>query len=59
MRKIDVRAIRYYAKYGFCISGEGEKILYEGQKIEFFSMILDIEKVEMQGWRKFLELGRQ
>jgi RimJ/RimL family protein N-acetyltransferase len=46
VRKTNIRAIRCYTKYGFCISGEGEKIVSEGQKIEFFSMILDVEKVQ-------------
>lgn len=48
VRKTNIRAIRCYTKYGFCISGEGEKIVNEEQKIEFFSMILDVEKVQSE-----------
>jgi RimJ/RimL family protein N-acetyltransferase len=46
VRKTNTRAIRCYTKCGFCINGEGEKIVRGGQKIEFFHMALDLDKLQ-------------
>jgi RimJ/RimL family protein N-acetyltransferase len=42
VKKTNTRALRCYTNYGFCISGEGEKVASDGLKVEFFNMILNL-----------------